>query len=234
MGFEFVIETPKNRGINRNNNRLIQKRATQAGARTRLGKKSKHKVPDSDTPTLALISAKLEIPATASVLANAGLASEHNSPFLTRFGNYGQLFCAPDAMSTSGHTCFEIRDPNFSILQKRLLKTVSIHTVAGDANRLFKIMSLTQKQFLTHLPAHYGRLSFLDESIECLIARLHETIPLVKLGPNGQSIGQKSPAILYAKALQSLRAAIDNDLASNLSYIWFAIMLLTLFEVWLP
>lgn len=136
-----------------------------------------------------------------------------------------------DPNAAKSNTCFRLPDPSLSILQRHLLQTLAARPVARDANRLFKIMMLTQRQFLNHLPSHYGKLSFLDEAIECLIARLHDTVPLLKTDTDYELGNRVSPPGIYGKALTSLRSAIDTDLSHNLSYIWFAIMLLTLYEV---
>lgn len=232
MTFDFVIETPSRRGINRNNNKIIQKRATQAGARTRLGNKSgKNNGPNSGNPPMSFHHAHPEYASEGMLLANASLATHYNSPFLVRFGGHGQMLYVRDPNAATNNTCFRLPDPTLSILQRNLLLTLAARPIARDANRLFKIMMLTQRQFLHHLPSHYGQLPFLDEAIECLIARLHDTVPLLKSETDHESGDRVSPTALYGKALTSLRSAIDTDLTHNLSYIWFAIMLLTLFEV---
>lgn len=232
MTFDFVIETPSKRGINRNNNKIIQKRATQAGARTRLGNKStKNNGPNSGSPAGRGRHARSESATESLLLANAELATQYNSPFLARFGGHGQMLYVKDPNAATSNTCFRLPDPTLSILQRHLLLTLAARPIARDANRLFKIMMLTQRQFLNHLPSHYGQLSFLDEAIECLIARLHDTVPLLKTETDRESGDRVSPTVLYGRALTSLRSAIDTDLTHNLTYIWFAIMLLTLFEV---
>lgn len=232
MTFDFVIETPSKRGINRNNNKIIQKRATQAGARTRLGNKSsKNNAPNSDSPGVPFRHAQSESASEALLLANAKLATQYNSPFLARFGGHGQVLYVRDPNAATSNTCFRLPDPTLSILQRHLLLTLAARPIARDANRLFKIMMLTQRQFLNHLPSHYGQLPFLDEAIECLIARLHDTVPLLKNDSENESNKRVSPTASYGKALTSLRTAIDTDLTHNLPYIWFSIMLLTLFEV---
>lgn len=179
----------------------------------------------------AVLHAKADVLSPTPLLANAHLASYHNSPFVGRFGIYGVTLYVPDSIPSDGHAFLGLRDPNVSILQKNLLDAVVGRSIGEDANRLFKIMSLTQRQFLSHVPAHYGQLLFLDQAIECLVARLHQTIPLVKPSIASSSAGLRSPAALYSKALQSLRVTIENDLVNNLSYVWFATMVLQLFEV---
>lgn len=231
MTFDFVIETPSRRGINRNNNKIIQKRATQAGARTRLGNKSKNSDPNSGNSPIPFRHTRHDGTGGGVLLANAKLAAQASSPFLVRFGSHGQMLCIRDPGAAATTTCFRLPDPTLSILQRNLLLTLATRPIAKDANRLFKIMTLTHRQFLTHLPSHYGQLAFLDEAIECLIARLHDTVPLLKNESDHGSGDRVSPTALYGKALTSLRSAIDTDLTHNLSYIWFAIMLLTLFEV---
>lgn len=232
MTFDFVIETPSRRGINRNNNKIIQRRATQAGARTRLGNKSvKNNEPNSGTSSVHLPHARAEHTGEGVLLANAQLAAAYNSPFLVRFGGHGQMLYIRDPNASTNNTCFRLPDPTLSVLQTNLLLTLAERPIASDANRLFKIMMLTARQFLQHLPSHYGQLTFLDEAIECLIARLHDTVPLLRTQTERESGNRVSPTALYGKALTSLRSAIDTDLTQNLSYIWFAIMLLTLFEV---
>lgn len=232
MTFDFVIETPSRRGINRNNNKIIQRRATQAGARTRLGNKSvKNNAPNSGNPPVRLQHARPQGTDQGILLANARLAATYNSPFLVRFGGQGQVLYVKDPNAASSNTCFRLPDPTLSVLQTRLLLTLATRPIASDANRLFKIMSLTARPFLQHLPSHYGQLPFLDEAIECLIARLHDTVPVLRSDTDSESGHRVSPTALYGKALTSLRSAIDSDITHNLSYIWFAIMLLTLFEV---
>lgn len=233
MTFDFVIETPNRRGINRNNNKIIQRRATQAGARTRLGNKTaRNNDPRSDDASAYPYHAYSPRPGEGMLLLNAKLAVPYNSPFLARFGGQGQVLFIKDPNAATSNTCFRLPDPTLSVLQTRLLLTLAARPMASDANRLVKIMTLTARQFLQHLPSHYGQLGFLDEAIECLIARLHDTVPLLKMDTNGELGNRVSPTALYGKALTSLRSAIDTDITQNLSYIWFAIMLLTLFEVW--
>lgn len=234
MTFDFVIETPHNRKINRNNNKIIQRRATQAGARTRLGNKNEKPTDHSantETTTLPTRHAKpAPVPSDNSLLANANLTTPYNSPFLARFGRHGQMLYLHDADTSLPLGCFTLPDPTLSVLQRQLLASLSRQPAMRDTNRLFKIVNLTQRQFLNHLPSHYGHLPFLDEAMECLIARLHDTLPLMQSGIPSPS-NKPSPTALYGRALTSLRSALDHALAQDLTYIWFAIMLLTLFEL---
>lgn len=233
MAFDFIVETPQHRKVNRNNNKVIQKRATQAGARTRLG--NKHGMPsypiaDAKTTNLPSRKASSRPIARNVLLANADLTMSHNSPFLARFGRRGQMLYLPDPNAFLRTGCFRLPDPSLSVLQRQLLVTLDPQPLAREPNRLCKIMNLTRREFLSHLPSHYGHLPFLDEAMECLMARLHDTVPLLR-PTNHAPLNQPSPTALYGKALTSLRSAIDGDLTRNLTYIWFAILLLTLFEV---
>lgn len=233
MAFDFIVETPQNRQVNRNNNKVIQKRATQAGARTRLGNKHgkpTYPIANEETTTLPTRQASSRTIAENVLLANANLTISHNSPFLARFGSRGQMLYLPDPNAVLGTGCFRLPDPSLSVLQCQLLATLNPRSLGREPNRLCKIMNLTRREFLGHLPSHYGHLSFLDEAMECLMARLHDTVPLLKPSDHAP-LNQLSPTALYGKALTGLRSAIDNDMTRNLTYIWFAVLLLTLFEV---
>ncbi len=231
--FDFVVETPQNRNINRNSNRIIQKRATQAGARTRLGKKHDkpiNQIANADTTTAQIGHSRSESVSKNVLLSNAKLTTCYDSPFLARFGGHGQVLYLRDSKPSLPTGCFRLTDPTLSIFQRQLLATLSSQPVGRDAAQLFKVMNLTQKQFLSHLPSHYGHLPFLDEAMECLIAKLHNTVPL--LSSHDHTMPRHgSPTALYGKALTSLRSAIDHNLTQKLTYIWYAVMLLTLFEV---
>lgn len=233
MTFDFVIETPDRRGINRNNNKLIQKRATQAGAKTRLGNKLTVKSPDQDTsaiPRRLRSRSRSYSPSFDFFYANDRLSAKHNSPFLARYGDHGQVLYAQDNGTDATTTCFRLQRTTMSLLQRRLLDTAYVQPKTYDVNRMFKVMTLTQRDFLLHLPSYYGYLGFLDDAIDCVIARIHETVPI--LGHDYNTVlREASPTSLYGKALMSLRSVINNDLEENLPYVWFAIMLLTLFEV---
>ncbi|KAJ9651180.1 hypothetical protein H2198_009535 [Neophaeococcomyces mojaviensis] len=233
MTFDFVVETPQRRGINRNNNKLIQRRATQAGAKTRLSLKSKPKVVSTHTtpskPPTGLLPTAGDHPQQV-VVANARLASFHNSPFLARFGQSGQLLYVQDPNLLAIEPSQDLPYPTSSVLQRVLLFRLAAQPVAiKDGNQLFKIVNLTQARFLAQLPSRYGKLAFLDDAIEHLFARLHAYLPLLK--PNHGNPEETQPDYLYGKALKSLRAAIDNELEQRIAEIWFATMLLILSEL---
>lgn len=231
MTFDFVVETPQNRKINRNSNKIIQKRATQAAARTRLERKhdkSTYPIIKTNSTGQPIRSASQGSTPGNVLLSNAKLANLHNSPFLAHFGRHDQILYLQDPGAFSPTGCFSLPEPTLSILQRQLLASLSPQPVGRDVRRLFKIMNYTHGQFLGHLPSHYGHLPFLDEAMACLIARLHDVVPLLK--PDATPMNQLSPTALYGKALTSLRSTINNNLAQDLTYVCFAIMLLT-FEV---
>lgn len=234
MTFDFVIETPDRRGINRNNNSLIQRRATKHGAKTRLAHKQNLKSPDLDNSAIrrkVSAQSRSHSPAFDILFANNNLSARSNSPFLARYGDHGQVLFAQDEGTDSTRTCFRLHNTTMSVLQRRLLDTPYVQPKTYDVNRMFKVMTLTQRDFLLHLPSYYGHLGFLDDVIDCVVARIHDTIPIFDRYRRNSALEEVPSDLLYSKALKSLRNAINNDLQENLPYVWFAVMLLTLFAV---
>ena len=234
MSFDFVIETPNKRGINRNNDKIIQKRATQAGARTRLENRPAYKSSDTNSFKLRprqIVRSRSNIPGIANLYANTNLSLPHTSPFLSRFGDHGQLLYIHDPDESVPSNCFRLQTAGMSLLQRHVLSTLYDQRKTCAASRIVQILTFTHRSFMLKVSHLYGRFGFLDEAIECLIARFHETVPMLEYC-NGSSLPDDcSPAPVYGNALRSLRNAIDNETRETLPYIWLTIILLMLFEV---
>lgn len=230
MAFDFVIETPEHRRVNRNNHKLIQKRATQAGAKTRSDQKNRRTQQNAvsqEDDKHAMASG------SALGLLNQGcLTLTGNYIFQERFGPNCYTVYLPDVDTAQNNANRLIFDPTTSILQRRLLDALATTSRPVDANQFFKIGTLTSNQFLSFVPSLYSKNQLLDAAIECLFARMNLAVPL--FGPSSTTCMPSTadtPYRLYGKALQHLRNELENPQQQALVYLWYATKLLTLYEL---
>lgn len=230
MAFDFVIETPTQRRVNRNNLKLIQKRATQAGAKTRSDQKRKKEQTD-----LELSADRQHEQTPVSALASyvwPSLALSENSAFQARFGERCYMVYLPETnrAQTASHKL--ICNPTTSVLQQRLLDAFATTSHVVDANQIFKIATLTSAQFLSYVPSLYSSSPLLDAAIECLFARMNLAVPL--LAPSSTTCmpaTEDTPYRLYGKALKCLRSELQDPDQRDLAHLWYATKLLTLYEL---
>lgn len=242
MILEFVHETSERRGINRNNYRAIQRRATQVAAKTRRSKKllsSQHQIQPND-PVPACRTDTEDRDDTREIPIPTMLYPPISSldPFLSKFGRAGHalLMQASEPSLFDGYCCQSsyLKDSRWSVLQMGVLLDLSPATSLHDAERMFKIVKLTQSKFLEHIPGRYGCNYVLDAAIECVLSRCDIVVAPYQQRSDARTSRHKllsRSRFLYAHSLRKFREALDSASLHDLTDLWFASLLLMLYEL---
>lgn len=102
---------------------------------------------------------------------------------------------------------------------------------AGDVLSTSPLSHLQSRRLLSYLPSRYGKVAALTYTVDCLVARLNQ----ITRNSAANCASEEEDGIVfchYAKALNEVQKAIDDDALRMSQETLYATELLGIFEVW--
>ena len=114
---------------------------------------------------------------------------------------------------------FQGEMPTHNVFQTLLSRSA----VPDEQVRYFKVLALTDAEYLQAINSRYGRSACLDAAIDCLTARIKDLL--------AGTAGHLSTLRVYTRALRILQQSLATDPFPERFEIYYAIPLLVLFEL---
>ena len=248
MQFDFVTE--ENKPYNRRDTatrHLIRKRATQAAARTKKDARATSATSHAATnqeqcpksrPKNRQRGAEGSIRSTGLEAQSLTVYPSPPSSSVASLSQGSRAFSEDDVIIDESHRpqLYEAltmpwRPPEIAgfVLSEQVQailigKIMSTCIVQRDHIRLSKMVGLTSPDFVSTIPAQYGRDPCLDAAIDCLSSRIQDFIPSL-------TTPVTSSATLYGRALKQLQCALDRSDGQRQYDLWLAVPLLCIYEL---
>jgi len=240
MDYEFIVTSNDPDNASQNTRQVVRRRASQAAARTRRREARFIKVNQLQMPVW--LEADLAVSSARSTDPLSLQPSEHFRKRLSAFPMYLLIYfdeTGPLAQSIP-HTLPS--NPPQSLLPIRELLEFSKHDMLTtllshdelspiflDPLRIQKVLSLMHRQFFSGLGEGHETNQCVKNAVACLWAYLEQ---LIVPGLSPARINKHVEC--YVQALSSIRSALHVGSALDSTDVWFATLILILYEVKLP
>jgi hypothetical protein len=112
---------------------------------------------------------------------------------------------------------------------KMLLSHEELSPILSDPLRIQKVLNLMHRQFFLGLGEGHKTHECINNAVDCLWAYLEQF-----LAPGLSWVSMNRHVKCYVRALNSMRAALDVGSALDSIDVWYATLILILYEVKVP
>lgn len=234
MNFDFIVETQDSRSINRNKSAIIRKNASKIGAISR------KKLGDRRVNTLQIPDFLLTPGERDEVVEDEKRSSKSGLPKTTALPTHirNNKSDLSDIRNTFLTVSWPISDPypgSFhalasivnSDLQSRILQNAFDSSLPEHSLRAAKTPYLVQDVILRKITLCYGQVDCLDNAIQCVWEKMRSYL----LPVSEKELAERKTCQLYGRALEGLQSSLFKPSPELATYLWFATVLLVLYEV---